>query len=230
MLETPRRSHMEVLTELVAVGGKSVVDVGCGRGDLARALARRGAHVVGIECGDAALAAAQAAPPVADERYLFGRGEALPLPDASADVVIFFNSLHHVPPPRQLAALEEAARVVRPGGLVYVVEPLAQGAFFELARPVDDETRVRTAAYRALGQAEDVGLEEERELTYRHRVRFADFAAFRDSVVDADPARASRMAALEARLEERFHAVADADEKGFAFDVPSRVNLLRKPA
>lgn len=230
MLDTPRRSHMDVLTELVPLTGRDIVDVGCGFGDLVRAMTRRGGRVVGIECGAAALAAAQSHPPQGEERYLFGRGESLPLADAAFDVVVFFNSLHHVPPPRQPAALQEAARVLRQDGVVYVLEPLAHGDFFELVRPVDDETKVRAAAYRALCDTDSAGLEEIRELTYNHRLRFADFAAFRNQIVGVDPARASAVEALSDRLEASFLARADREAQGYAFDVPSRVNLLRKSA
>ena len=83
-------------------------------------------------------------------RYVEGAAEALPFPDASFDVVIFFNSLHHVSAESMDAALAEAARVLRRDGLLYVQEPSAQGPAFELLRPVNDETPVRKAAQQAL--------------------------------------------------------------------------------
>ena len=43
--------------------------------------------------------------------------------------------------------------MIRPGGAVYVAEPLAEGNFFELTRMVDDETEVRAAAQAALAKA-----------------------------------------------------------------------------
>ena len=47
--------------------------------------------------------------------------------------------------------VEELARVVRE--LVYIAEPLPAGEFFELLRPVDDETEVRANAQRAIAEA-----------------------------------------------------------------------------
>ncbi|MEE8270477.1 MAG: class I SAM-dependent methyltransferase, partial [Alphaproteobacteria bacterium] len=159
------------------------------------------------------------------ERYLFGYGQDLPLADGSVDLVVFFNSLHHVPVADQPRALAEAARVLRPGGRVYVLEPLAEGAYFDMVRPVDDETAVRAAALAALKAAEE--LTEVTELVYLNPVRFADFATFRDGFVAVDPpVRAPLMAARAAEMKARFEASACGDDGGYAFDQPSRVNLL----
>ena len=49
-------------------------------------------------------------------RYLAGEAGAIPLPDATADVVLMFLSFHHFPD--QAAAAREIARVVKPGGRV----------------------------------------------------------------------------------------------------------------
>jgi ubiquinone/menaquinone biosynthesis C-methylase UbiE len=58
-------------------------------------------------------------------------GERLPFAAAAFDLVLLFNSLHHVPVDRQGAALAEAARVLRPGGDLLVAEPLAEGPWFD---------------------------------------------------------------------------------------------------
>ena len=110
----PRRRHLDVLRELLDPAGKRVIDVGCGDGALARALTREGARVTGVEIDGTMLAPALAALPAGDERYVEGRGESLPFADESADVVIYFNSLHHVPAGLQAKALAEARRVLVP--------------------------------------------------------------------------------------------------------------------
>jgi SAM-dependent methyltransferase len=61
---------------------------------------------------------------------LQARGEALPFPDGSLDLVLLAETVEHVPGVRRLGA--EVARVLRPGGLCYVTTPprlrfLAQG-------------------------------------------------------------------------------------------------------
>jgi SAM-dependent methyltransferase len=225
----PTRSPRDVLDATLPDGDLVVVDVGCGDGSLVRHLARRGARAVGVEIGAEPLARARAHAPVGGERYLEGGAQALPLEDESADVVVFANSLHHVPVDLLDAALAEAARVLRPGGLVYVQEPVADGPYFELLRPVDDETEVRAAAHAAIGRAAEHGLRHEREERFDSEVVHSDFASFRDRVVLADAARAERFAPIEDDLRARFEATAERTEDGgFAFRHPMRVDVLRR--
>ena len=111
-----------------------------------------GARVTGVEISEGQLANAVARDPDGNARYLIGRAEQLPLEDASVDVALFMRSLHHVPIPELTHALAEARRVLRPGGIVYVSEPLAEGDYFELVSLVEDEDEVRAAAQQALGK------------------------------------------------------------------------------
>ena len=138
-------SDLEVLERLVPVGGRDVVDVGCGGGALVRSLAARGARVTGVEISESQLAAAVRDDNGSGARYVVGVAQRLPIPDESIDVVLFMRSLHHVPPDDMLEALHGAARVLRPGGAVYIAEPLTEGDFFELTSLVEDEREVRAS-------------------------------------------------------------------------------------
>src|SRR3954468_4299118 len=89
----PTRSPRAVLDELLPAGAPVVVDVGCGDGALVRHLARRGARPIGVEGGEEPLRRARAHEPAGAERYERGVAQALPLEDASADAVVFANSL-----------------------------------------------------------------------------------------------------------------------------------------
>jgi SAM-dependent methyltransferase len=224
------RSPLDVLDELLPEGAPVVVDVGCGEGSLVRRLARRGARAIGIEVAPEPLARARAHAPVGGERYEQAGAQALPLPDASADVVLFMNSLHHVPGDQLDRALAEAARVLRPGGMLYVQEPLAEGPYFELLRPVDDETAVRAAARAAVGRADAHRFTHEREVRFDAPVVHADFAGFRDRVVLADAARAAAFARLQDELRGRFERTAERTDDGFRFWQPMRVDVLRRTA
>jgi SAM-dependent methyltransferase len=222
------RSPRDVLDAVLPGGAPVVVDVGCGDGALVRHLARRGARAVGVEVAPEPLARARAPPPAGGERYAQAGAEALPLGDATADAVLFMNSLHHVPGEHLDAALAEAARVLRPGGLVYVQEPLAEGPYFELLRPVDDETGVRAAAHAAIRRAGGHGLEHEREVRFDSDVLHPGFDAFRDRVVLADAARAAAFDGIEQQLRERFEATAERMADGYRFRQPIRVDILRR--
>lgn len=210
------RSTLDVLCDLVPPAGRTVVDVGCGDGALVRALAARGARAIGVEVSAGQLQRACAEAPVADERYLEGTGQALPLEDDSADVVVFLQSLHHVPEHAMAAALREAARVAP---TVYVQEPLAEGPFFDLVALVDDETRVRALAQEAIAAAP---LTIERELRFDVPVRLDGLESLRARVVGADPSRAARFAAREDELR------AGLERLGPEVTVPSVAHVLRR--
>jgi SAM-dependent methyltransferase len=195
-------SDLAMLERLVPPAGKDVVDIGCGAGALVRALAERGARVTGVEVSESQLAAAVEQDNGGGARYLVGRAERLPLDDASVDVAVFMRSFHHVPRADFDAALAEAHRVIRPGGAVYVAEPLAEGNFFELTRMVDDETDVRAAAQAALARASDAGLQRATTVDYEAPLTIAGLPGLRARVVAADPRRAERFDALAAELAE----------------------------
>jgi SAM-dependent methyltransferase len=226
----PRRRHLDVLRELLELPDKRVIDVGCGDGALARALTREGAHVTGIEIDTAMLAPAQAAAPAGDERYVEGRGENLPFAEESADIVIYFNSLHHVPAGLQAKALQEACRVLAPEGALCIVEPLAEGPYFELLKPVEDETAVRAHTYRVIQDTIGAELAGEREFIYIVPLKYASFEDWTKHFLAVDPARREVLDGRRGELEANFHRLADTRDGSCRFEQPARINLLRKRA
>lgn len=204
--------------------GKPILDIGCGPGTLAKALAADGAAVTGVDPGEAALARARAAVPGA--RFEAASGEALPFPEASFQGAVMLNALHHVPDPAR--ALAEAARVLRPGYALVVVEPLASGSFFDALKPIEDETAIRAAAQAAIAAAIGSGdFACARDLTIERRERFASIDAFFDRVTSVDPARAATIQARRETAEEAFSAAAEREADGrFALVQPLRIHVL----
>ncbi len=110
--------------------GERVLDAACGTGDLAEAFARAGAaSVTGIDFTPEMLELARAkarrprrrgAAAIAEPRYIAGDVTALPLDDASFDIVSIAFGLRNVADPG--AALREFRRVLRPGGRAVILE------------------------------------------------------------------------------------------------------------
>ncbi|MGU3544070.1 class I SAM-dependent methyltransferase [Methylobacterium sp. A52T] len=223
---------MDALTlireSLAPLAGKRVVDIGCGPGTLARRLVDAGARVTGIDPGTAALARARDAVPEA--RFEAATGEALPFPDASFDGAVMLNSLHHVPDPA--AALAEAARVLVPGGLLVVVEPLAEGSFFDALRPIEDETAVRAAAQEAIAAALARGAYAcRRDATIERRERFDSLDAFLARVSAVDPAREATIRDRRSVVEAAFLKAAAREADGqFGLVQPLRIHVLEPAA
>ncbi len=105
--------------ELVAEGlsGKAVLDVGCGGGILAEAMAARGAHVTGIDLSDKALGVAQLhrfeSGVAVDYRLISAEALAAETP-ARFDVVTCMEMLEHVPDPASIVSA--CATLAKPGG------------------------------------------------------------------------------------------------------------------
>lgn len=217
-------TDLQVLERFVALDDRDVLDVGCGGGALVRELVGRGARAVGLEISEQQLGQARAS---GIGRFVVGRAERLPLPDGSLDAVMFMRSLHHVPEPAMIPALADARRALRPGGLVYVAEPLAEGDYFELVSIVDDETEVRAAAQRALADCGRVGLERMQTFDYEVGSVSTGIEALRRRFVDVDPERAAAFDTHEGELAAAFARLGDECEGGRWFAQPMRADLLR---
>ncbi len=110
-----RMRHFSTLIE--DWGGATVLDLGCGGGFMAEALAREGARVVGVDPSAPAVEAAQDHARKAGLKidYRVGSGERIPIEAASVDCVVCVDVLEHVE--RVDRVLDEIRRVLKPGGL-----------------------------------------------------------------------------------------------------------------
>jgi SAM-dependent methyltransferase len=220
-------TDIDVLRRHVELADRDALDVGCGQGHLVRELTALGARVTGIEISEQQLAVARADDDGAGARYLVGRAEAIPLADASVDLVVFRASLHHVPIAQMLPALREARRVLRPGGHVCAAEPLASGDFYALVSIVDNEDDVRDAAQRALEQAEAAGLAHVATEEYELEALVGGLDTLRRRMVAVDPARAAAFDAHRHELERRFAQLGEPRDNGRRFTEIMRAVVLK---
>ncbi|MGE5540495.1 MAG: methyltransferase domain-containing protein [Gemmatimonas sp.] len=223
----PLTTNAKIAAELLP-GGEAALDIGCGEGKFTRSLAALFRQVSGIDVKERAIAKAKAAAAEAGVTVDFrvASAEALPFPDASFDTVAFSNSLHHIGDP--VRAIGEALRVLKPDGVLYVMEPVASGNYHDATCLVNDETAVRTAAYAALSKADRVCAE--REVMYRTERRFADFDEWKADQIDRDEKRRARFDAQPDDVRRRFESNAERRDGALVFNQCFRVNVLRKAA
>jgi ubiquinone/menaquinone biosynthesis C-methylase UbiE len=121
--EQQRAMREEYLAEIAFPDHARVLEVGCGQGPVARALASLPGigEVVGVDPSPIFVEKArELAAELASLSFIEGDARALPLEDRSFDVVIFHTTLCHVPQPE--LALAEAARVLRADGWLAVFD------------------------------------------------------------------------------------------------------------
>lgn len=219
-------TDLAVIEQLVPISGMRLADVGCGPGDLTRALAERGADMLGLEPDPRQAALNREAPPMPRVRFVEGSADDLPANDGSLDGVFFGRSLHHIPQARMRASLRNARRAVQAeSGFVYVLEPIMEGAFSDVLRHFHDETAVRRQAIDALQGLVPSVFAATREVRYEIMVQFDDYNTFVSRFV-AMAYNLYAPEAVRAPIVERAFETGRMDTGGYQFVQPMRVNLF----
>jgi SAM-dependent methyltransferase len=217
-------SHVEALLATVGpVAGLRILDIGCGEGQLTRALAKLGARVTGYDPFIAETA--WTAHGAGSYRLAKAAADAIPEPDHEADLVLFVFSLHHVPAAKLQGALAEARRLLRPSGRLYVAEPLAQGPHHYVMELFHDETAVRKAAAEALVRFARPNFATDDIAIYMEQRSFPDFDAFAERMIANMRFNGySREAVLAPDVRARFAETFAAH--GGRFDQPVRIDCF----
>ena len=118
---------IEIINALEIPHGSRILDVGCGAGQIAIPLARKGYDVTGVDIATNLIAQARLRANIeqVDVRFQEGDAEDLDFPDGSFDVVISLIGAMFAPRPERVAA--ELTRVCRPGGAIYMMNWTPRG-------------------------------------------------------------------------------------------------------
>ncbi len=111
--------------------GQRILDVGCGKGRLAKFLANRGASIVGVDLVYAFLLVARRN--VGRASFVRGTATNLPFRDASFDAALCVEVLEHIP--NLEAAIRELSRILVPGGRAAIIDKNLLGLGFSAFLP-----------------------------------------------------------------------------------------------
>lgn len=214
----------------------NVIELGCGNARLSRELLELGLarSVTALEV-DARQHAQNVANPHTNLTFLLAGAAAVPCGDASFDLAMMLKSLHHVPLHEMGRALNEVARVLKPGGWFYVSEPVYEGPLNDIVKLFNDEGMVRMSAQLVLDEALDQHDSRWKALQEEHfdmPVRYTDWAdfekrmlypTFADHQIDD-----AKLATIRAAFEQ--YAARQPTTGGVRFTRPMHVRLLQKVA
>ena len=209
--------------------GAQVLELGCGRAEKTRTLAEKGgvAHILALEVDRIQHARNLQITDLPQVRFAHGGAEAIPAKDASFDIVIMFKSLHHVPVDQMDQALREIARVLKPGGLAWISEPVFAGELNEIMRLFHDEQIVREAAFAAVQKAvADKTLIGLRQHFFLTRSYFDNFEQFDARMIRVTHSNHSLDPALYEQVQQKF--AQHLSPEGATFLNPQRVDVLQK--
>lgn len=168
MLRDPEGLEGRMIRELLGPSTGDILEVGCGDGRLTASMMDASDRLVGLDPDRGSMEKAR---PLSGDGVMLvlGSGESVPFAADIFDIVVFSLSLHHQDPVR---ALEEARRVLKPGGRILVLEPVEHSLMTMLFSLIHDESEEYEKAEVAIRAS---GLREVRSHSLRTRWVFEDF-------------------------------------------------------
>ncbi len=220
-------NEAEIIDELLHLVGAAVLELGCGKAEKTRIVAEQAASVLALEVDETQLARNLAITDLPNVRFAHGGAEQIPAPDASFDIVLMFKSLHHVPIDLMDSVFSEIRRVLKPGGVAYISEPVYAGDFNEILKLFHDEKSVREAAFSAEQRAISSGhLALMQQKFFLQPMHFTEFGQYEEQVLKVTHTEHRLSAETYEKVRARFNG--HMSQVGVTFHMPMRVDLLVK--
>jgi len=220
----------DVYNRLLSLDNKHILELGCGSAEITRNIAMSGTsrRITALEVDEVAHENNLQIVDLPNVTFALAGAQEIPLENESVDIAFMFKSLHHVPLELMDLSMKEIRRVLKPGGMVYISEPIFDGDFNEILRLFHDEKKVREAAFESTKRSVDEGLFNLVEETYFNSpMKFENFVDFETRVLNATHTNHELDDALYSQVKERFEQHMDND--GANFLMPIRVDLLQRP-
>jgi len=222
-------NEADILDQLLHLQGATVLELGCGKAEKTRIVAQQAASVLALEVDEIQLARNLAITDLPNVHFAHGGAEKIPAADANFDIVLMFKSLHHVPAGLMDSVFAEIRRVLKPGGVAYISEPVYAGDFNEILKLFHDERAVREAAFAAEQRAVAAGLLAlVTQRFFLQTMHFANFAQYEEQVLKVTHTEHRLSAETLDMVRSRFNAHMTGE--GATFLMPIRVDVLKKTA
>jgi ubiquinone/menaquinone biosynthesis C-methylase UbiE len=221
--------EFDVIAAELPLQNATVLELGCGKADKTRRVATSGkvASIVAMEVDEIQHGKNLQITDLPNVMFRQGVAEAISADDACFDIVMMFKSLHHVQTDKMDSAFSEIHRVLKPGGLAWISEPVYAGAFNEVLRLFHDERQVREAAFAATQRAVTEGrFQLVRQRFFSVASHFRDFSQFEEQVIRVTHTDHCLSPELNEAVRQKFES--HMTSSGAHFHNPLRVDILRK--
>ena len=168
MQRDPEKKEARLIRRCFSTVAGYALEVGCGNGRMTADLAQIADNLVATDPYVEELRSARHRVEI-PVKFVAAFGESLPIAANSFDIVAFTRSLHHQKPHK---ALSEARRVLKEGGQILILEPVADSLFERLFAVFDDESWKFKLAEKAIDRS---GLEVLRSESVRTWWVFENF-------------------------------------------------------
>ncbi len=217
----------ELLQQLLKMQGATILELGCGKAEKTRNIAQQAASILALEVDQIQLEKNLQITDLPNVEFSHGGAEKIPAADAQFDIVLMFKSLHHVPLAEMDNAFAEIHRVLKPGAVAYLSEPVFAGDFNEIIRLFNDEEKVRAAAFAAVKRAVASGrFGLKSETHFLQPMKFDSLRQFEEQVLGVTHTHFNMTPALLETVRKAFSA--HLTPEGASFKMPIRVDLLQK--
>ncbi len=221
-------SEREIYEQL-PLDNKTILELGCGKADITRLIATggMGRKITATEVDEIQHAKNLLIDDLPNVTFIIAGSEKIPVDDASFDIIFMFKSLHHVPTELMADALSEVERVLKPGGIAYISEPVFNGDFNEVLRLFHDEELVRADAQKAIKQSlGNKSLTLLEEVNFNSPMSFKNFEDFENKIIKVTHTQHALSPQLQQQVEDQF--ALNMGDDGANFLMPIRVAILQK--
>jgi len=222
-------NEISVLQQMLKFDGAKVLELGCGAAEKTRMIVEQTGveTVIASEVDEIQHQKNLALTDLSKVTFKTYGAEAIAEPDQCFDIVLMFKSLHHVPLDKLDNALQEIHRVLKPGGFAYISEPVFAGRFNDIMQIYHNEQEVRQAAFDAVTRSVANELFHlESEYFFQNRIQLKSWLQYEEGILNVTHTDHNLSEEQHAEVKQRF--LASETDAGFIFDIPNRVDLLRK--
>lgn len=222
-------AESEVYERLLSLDDKHILELGCGLAQKTRDIALTGSNrrITAMEVDEVAHQKNLLIDDLPNVKFCLAGAEDIPLDDGSVDIVLMFKSLHHVPADLMDVSMREIRRVLKPGGLAYISEPIFSGDFNDILSLFHNEEEVRKLAFNSIKTAVTEGQLSLLEQVFFNTPRvYRDFAEFENKIINVSHTAHELDRNLFQQVKQKFET--HLGDNGALFLTPIRVDLLQK--